>query len=238
MRIAALGAIAMLLALGPAVAGERAPVVVELFTSQGCSSCPPADDYLADLAKREDVLALGWHVDYWNYIGWTDPFAAKWATQRQRDYERSLNQRYVYTPEIVVGGAAHHIGSEREAVDGMIAAQPGGVVAVAVERSGAGGVLVRIGKGDGPPATVWLIRFDREHVTRVARGENGGRTLRNANVVRDFEEIGVWRGDPLEITVGADRLAGPGDGGCAVLVQAGGAGPILGAAKLVYAATN
>src|SRR5258708_1968293 len=88
----------MLLATSAAEAGDHAPVVVELFTSQGFSSCPPADDYLAELAKRDGVIALAYHVDYWNYIGWTDPFAAKWATQRHRDYERSLNQRYVYTP--------------------------------------------------------------------------------------------------------------------------------------------
>src|SRR5437764_14887033 len=104
MKIVPFLVAAVLLAAAPALAGERSPVVVELFTSQGCSSCPPADDYLADLAKRQDVITLGWHVDYWNYIGWTDPFAAKWATQRQRDYERSLNQRYVYTPEMVVAG--------------------------------------------------------------------------------------------------------------------------------------
>src|SRR5689334_6685490 len=121
MRIAVPLFAAALAAAAPAKAAG--PVVVELFTSQGCSSCPPADAYLGELAKRTDVLALAFHVDYWNYIGWTDPFAAKWATQRQKDYGNSLAQRYVYTPEIVVGGAAHEVGSNRDAIERLIAAQ-------------------------------------------------------------------------------------------------------------------
>src|SRR4051812_11073686 len=103
----ALGAV---VTLSPAWAGGVSPVVVELFTSQGCSSCPPADEYLGELTRRKDVIPLAFHVDYWNYIGWVDPYATKEMTQRQKDYARALNQRYVYTPEMVVNGAAYEVG--------------------------------------------------------------------------------------------------------------------------------
>src|SRR5215831_6029686 len=107
--------LAVILAATGAPAAVRAEdatrlTVVELFTSQGCSSCPPADAYLGELAGRSDVIALAFHVDYWNYIGWMDPFSSKHMTQRQKDYQRTLNQRYVYTPEMVVNGTAHEVG--------------------------------------------------------------------------------------------------------------------------------
>jgi hypothetical protein len=215
--------LALLLALSlPAAAADR-PVLVELFTSQGCSSCPPADAFLAELAAREDVVALSFHVDYWNYIGWNDPFATKWATQRQRDYGRTFAQRYVYTPEIVVDGAAHGVGSEREEVERLIAdSRPRSGLAVSASRSG-GEVRVRVGAGEGE-AAVWLVHFDPEHVTRVERGENGGRTLRNVNVVRAMTKLGTWRGAPLELSAEAPP------GGCAVIIQEEGPGRVLGAA--------
>src|SRR5690606_23996855 len=106
-------------AIGAAQAADR-PVVVELFTSQGCSSCPPADRFLGELAARPGVIALGLHVDYWDYIGWKDPYARRAHTERQRDYSRTLNQRYVYTPQMVINGAFQAIGSDRAAVDGLI----------------------------------------------------------------------------------------------------------------------
>jgi hypothetical protein len=218
-----LRALAFLLVLSlPAAATERA-VLVELFTSQGCSSCPPADDFLAELAARPDVVALSFHVDYWNYIGWKDPFATKWATQRQRDYGRTLAQRYVYTPEIVVDGAAHAVGSARPEVERLIVeARTRAGPAVSAERK-AGEVQVRVGAGAGT-GTVWLIRFDPEHVTRVERGENGGRTLRNVNVVRAMSKLATWTGAPLELRAEA------GAEGCAVIVQDEGSGRIAGAA--------
>jgi hypothetical protein len=215
--------LALLLTLSlPAAAADR-PVLVELFTSQGCSSCPPADAFLAELAARDDVVALSFHVDYWNYIGWQDPFATKWSTQRQRDYGRALAQRYVYTPEIVVDGAAHAVGSERSEVERLIAearARPG--PAVSAERS-SGQLHVRVGAGVGE-GTVWLVRFDPEQVTRVERGENGGRTLRNVNVVRAMTKLGSWHGEPLDL-----RAEAP-PGGCAVIVQEDGPGRVAGAA--------
>jgi hypothetical protein len=222
---------------GPAAAAG--PVVVELFTSQGCSSCPPADEYLGELAGRSDVIPLAYHVDYWNYIGWNDPYASKQMTARQKDYARTLSQRYVYTPEMVVNGASHEVGSDRGGVEALIAAakkaqSAGPPIAVALDATET--VSVKIG---GAPqagkAVVWLVKFDREHTTPVARGENEGRTLTDYQVVRTMTEIGTWTGAPLELSVDLDK-AGPGDGGCAILVQAdGGAGPIIAAAMLKYA---
>src|SRR5277367_5521376 len=103
-----------------AQAGETRPVVVELFTSQGCNSCPPADAYLGELAKRPDVLALSLHVDYWDYIGWRDPFAQHAFTLRQRDYSHALSERYVYTPQMVINGQLQGVGSQRGDIERLI----------------------------------------------------------------------------------------------------------------------
>lgn len=213
---------------------DAAPVVVELFTSQGCSSCPPADTYLGELADRPDVLALAFHVDYWNYIGWTDPFASKLATQRQRDYSRQLNLRYVYTPQMVVNGAAEGVGSERQTIAPLIKAATADTrphAAVALARGADGKLAIHIGAGTAKePATVWLVGIDHERSTAVMRGENGGQTLKEFQIVRSFKEIGTWHGAPLDLDVSVSDVAG--DGNVAVLVQIGGTGRIVGAATL------
>ncbi len=233
--LALVAALAGAMSVTPSVCAEERPlVVVELFTSQGCSSCPPADTYLGELAAEPNVLALAFHVDYWNYIGWTDPFASKLATQRQRDYARQLSLRYVYTPEIVVNGAAEGVGSERQTIAPLIKAaaadrQPR--AAVTLQRDTDGKLVVHV--GDAPahePATVWLVGIDRERTTSVTRGENGGQTLKEYQIVRSFKEIGTWRGQALDLTVAGSEAAG--DGNVAVLIQLGGTGRIIGAAAL------
>jgi hypothetical protein len=234
-------AMPLLLAAPGAPAGEASsPVVVELFTSQGCSSCPPADVYLGDLAKREDILALGFHVDYWNYIGWTDPFPSKLATERQQDYARALNLDSVYTPQMVVNGTRQGVGADRELIDGLIRAAiavPTRQPALTVARGASGGLAIQIGPKPGgavigdKPATVWLVTYDGEHTTVVAQGENGGRTLKDYQVVRGFRSIGTWTGASLDISV-APKDAVMGTGGVAVLLQIDGVGPIVAAAVL------
>jgi hypothetical protein len=212
-------------------ADVRAPVVVELFTSQGCSSCPPADAYLGELAARPGVIALAFHVDYWNYIGWGDPFASKMATERQRSYAKHLGLRYVYTPQMVINGAAEGVGSEREAIAQLIdnaAADKTPRAEVAVTRGARGQILVHIDAGQASePATVWLVGFDREHATRVSRGENEGRVLRDYQVVRTFKEISTWVGAALDFTFAENAVAG--DGGVGVLVQLKQSGRVIGA---------
>jgi hypothetical protein len=230
----ALGCALLLLLAAPAVRAGDPPVLVELFTSQGCSSCPPADAYLGDLAQRPSVLALAFHVDYWNGSGWTDPYASRAATQRQRAYARELAVRYVYTPQMVVNGAAQAIGSERGVVDKLIEAmarETPPAPDLTVMRASDGGIRVHVGSGAATePCALWLVAYDRKHATPVRGGENGGRVLTNYQVVRRFDWLGVWSGAMLDL--GVPDAAPPAEGGLAVLLQAGGAGRILAAARL------
>jgi hypothetical protein len=207
--------------------------VVELFTSQGCSSCPPADAYLGELAKRPGVLALGFHVDYWNYIGWADPYSMKLAADRQRDYARRLGLHYVYTPQMVIDGTREGVGSEPDRIASLlreVVAEQRARPALSVARSGAS-LHIRVGAAaSAEPATIWLVGFDGTHQTKVLRGENEGETAADYQVVRSFVAVGSWSGAPLDLDVAADKIAGE---GCAVLLQANGNGPIITAAKLV-----
>jgi hypothetical protein len=227
-------AMAALIVLGTGNARSQepskpSPVVVELFTSQGCSSCPPADALLGELAQRPDVVALAFHVDYWDYIGWKDPFASPATTARQRQYAATLGLRMIYTPQMVVDGRIDVVGSHRAEVTSAIeasAVQP--KLAVRIEDDGQGGHRAVIAAGVGAEATIWLAVLDSQQETRVGRGENGGRTLKEFNIVREWRRIGTWSGSavtlPLDAAAGEDRNA------CAVIVQSGSTGPILGAA--------
>jgi hypothetical protein len=214
-------------------------VVVELFTSQGCNSCPPADAYLGELSKRPGLLAVAFHVDYWNYIGWTDPFARPWASARQRAYQKNLNERFVYTPQMVVNGAAQGIGSERDTIEGLIRAAAAAPVAphpaLTLRRREDGALLVEVGASTSPPrapADIWLIGYDGPHATQVAQGENEGQILTDYNAVRTYRRLGAWPGWSLELVVPAAEVPAVGDGGIVVLVQTAGVGTILAAARL------
>lgn len=206
--------------------------VVELFTSQGCSSCPPADRYIGRLARRKDVIALSFHVNYWDYIGWSDPFASTETTRRQRDYRRSLGSRFVYTPQLVVNGRNHSASLAR--VDALIAdsaTRPSLPVSFIGD---AQNHRVKIGAGPVQgTAAIWLIFYDKKHVTDVPRGENRGREIRDYNVVREITRIGTWSGKAIEIPISLIEAKRDGRGGCVVFVQQGRTGPILGAALLM-----
>jgi hypothetical protein len=182
-----------------ALAAER-PVVVELFTSQGCSSCPPADAYLRDLStERADVLPLAFHVTYWDGLGWKDPYSMQAATQRQDQYGRRFGDGS-YTPEIVVDGSAGMVGSRRGDVGAAIERAKRNsrtLAAISVTKSGQQ-VSIQVGSGTGS-GRLLLIGFDREHTTAVGRGENGGRTLTEANIVRSIRPVGQWSGAALHI---------------------------------------
>jgi hypothetical protein len=209
-----------------AVAADRL-VVVELFTSQGCSSCPPANAYLNELARdRRDVLALAFHVTYWDRLGWKDPFSMEAATERQDRYGHRFGDGS-YTPEIVIDGASSHVGSRRDEVGPAIdAAKRQSQTATNVSLSkDAGQRKIEVGAGGGN-GKVLLVGFDREHETAIRRGENGGRTLRESNVVRSVREVGDWQGKALHIT---EKL--PDGEDAAVIVQAPD-GRIVGAARL------
>jgi hypothetical protein len=198
--------------IGPAQADER-PIVVELFTSEGCSSCPPADKLLAELANRPDVLALSFHVDYWDRLGWKDPYSSREATQRQNRYARLLDLAAVYTPQIVVEGKWQAVGSDHadveHALDLARRSHKEIPVTLALDH---GRAQVKLGAaGDVASASLLLIGFDRRHVTAVKRGENGGRTLTHVDVVRGIEEIAQVKSSPGEIEVPVrwqcDRIA-------------------------------
>ena len=214
--------------LAPLSAGaaER-PVVVELFTSQGCSSCPPANAYLNEMAHgRHDVLPLAFHVTYWDRLGWKDPFSLTEATERQDRYGHRFGDGS-YTPEIVVDGASSHVGSYREEVGSAIdQAKRDSRTATAVSIAKAGDQLtIDVGGGSGS-ATVLLIGFDHDHETAIRRGENGGRTLQEANVVRSIRAVGDWQGAPLRVS---EKF--PDGQDVAVILQAPD-GRIIGAARL------
>lgn len=234
MRKAGLLSAAVLLAAGvgagSARAAEAAPVtVVELFTSQGCSSCPPADSFLAELADRPGVLALSFHVDYWDYIGWKDPYSSQENTRRQREYARRFDLSYVYTPQIVVGGSLQTAGSNRAIVlDALRQRRSAPPVPVPdLKRDASGGLVIGLPALEG--GDLWLIAYDREHVTAVQRGENRGATIRNRNVVRKIVGLGSWDGRPDTRRV--ETPPGKG-GGLVLLVQSPRDGRIVSAGHL------
>ncbi len=212
-------------------AQSQSPVVVELFTSQGCPACPPAEAYLRELAQRNDVIALEYHIDYYDYAGWKDPFGRADHTRRWRGYAQALGARYEYTPFMVVGGASHVVGSKRRQAESRIRTartQQGIAPRLAVENRGREAVITVDGSGPAGIYDILVVTYDREHETRVTAGENRGKTLVEANVVRGFERVGQWAGAPVAVTVPLDPMAG--DGGCAVLLQRAGGGPIAAAA--------
>jgi hypothetical protein len=234
---AAAAGVAVAGGFGPAGARSLAegPWAVELFTSQGCSSCPPADAYLGSLARRPDIVALSFHVDYWDYIGWKDPFATRNTTERQRAYARVLKQRYVYTPEMVVDGIGHDTGRDRGVIETLLAeARRRSPKRATPELSQAvgGPLTVRLAAFalDGRPADVTLAIYDRRHSTPVASGENQGRMLENFNIVRHLEVLAHWDGSAANWTIDAGRLL-PGQG-AAVIVQRADHGPVIGCNKL------
>lgn len=223
---------------GAAFADSNPVTVIELFTSQSCYSCPPAEAYLGELSEEKDILALEYHVDYWDRLNygrhgrWKDAFSTPEMTARQRDYNAEIrNTRNVYTPQMVIDGRDEAVGSRRGEVQNLITKlrkddQPR--VAVDVAAAEDGGVTVSLGDVAGSQADVWLVTFIREVTTQVLRGENHGKTLTNHNIVRTVRHIGKWKGETAAFEVSGLKLE---DGqGCAVLVQDGKVGPVLGAA--------
>lgn len=221
-------AAAALLPIPGFAADARHPLVIELFQSQGCSSCPPANANLIDLAKRDDVLALNFSVDYWDSLGWKDTFDSPAYTARQWAYARSLGNSEVYTPQAIVNGRADTTGLDV----GQLAQ-----IAARADRGAAGPALsvagnsVTIGAGEAPAggAEVWLARYDPSVIeVAIRRGENAGRTLPHVNIVKQLALLGRWGGQAEQFNLPAKsdpRLID------AVLVQGAGQGPILAAAR-------
>jgi hypothetical protein len=194
----------VLCALYPALAAADSaarPIVGELFTSEGCSSCPPADAKIAELARtRHDLLLLTFHVTYWNNLGWHDPYSFDGATERQRSYVALGVSPEVYTPAFIVDGTLNAVGSDTAAVDRSLhdAAQHA-ETAARIDIDGRGsGLTISVGAGAGK-GDVLLIGYDRWHQTQITRGENSGRTLEEANIVRSVSRLAAWTGQKLRL---------------------------------------
>jgi len=227
MRKAAL--LSLILCAVPVAASAKPPVVVELFTAQGCASCGEANAYLAKLAQREGVLALTFPVDYWDYLGWSDTFAKPEFTARQKAYVARLELREPYTPQVVVDGRAQAGGLQAEKVDRLMTqavrapADPPDMAFIGLRR-------VDVGSGKVPRggAEVWMVRYDpREQDVVVKKGDNRGQTVQHRNVVREIKRLGAWKGRPT-----AYRLPQAGEEGLqtAVIVQGADGGRIIAAA--------
>lgn len=218
------------LAAVPLIAAAPAPtqpVVLELFTSQGCSSCPPADSAVAKAADRPDVIALSFNVTYWDHLGWKDTFARKEFTERQVAYNKALGQGAPYTPEVVAGGRAGGVGNTPRAVDQLIA--QGRTTATTMVTAQASKISVAAGVAPRRGADVWLVSYDPRVVqVPVKAGENGGKTLPQRNVVRGLTRLGGWTGPAASYTAPAVDPALK----SVVIVQGKDAGPILAVARL------
>jgi hypothetical protein len=230
-NVLALGAGAAALAAAPALAGEGI-AVVELFTSQGCSSCPPADAFMEELRREKNLVALSFNVDYWDYLGWRDTLAAAEHSQRQYDYAKARGDMDVYTPQLIVNGRAHYVGSDRKKI----------LPAIETARAGSAGwtkvklaeqgteIAVEIMAGKAPPdATVWFMAVAPSVTVRIERGENSGKNITYGNVVRKLVPLGMWNGHDVKMSFRKDSVMTKDAKACVAIVQEGKAGPILGA---------
>ncbi len=224
-----------LFAISAADADRKAgPVVVELFTSQSCYSCPPAEAYLGELAGNPDIVALEWHVDYWDDLvygsagRWKDPYSDPAFTERQGLYNRTIRRTgSVYTPQMVIDGAIEAVGSRRQTVRAAIenASSFHKPATVSVFPDGADRLSVQIDGTPSGPTAVWLVQFIQSSTTDVPRGENHGKQLVNHNIVRELRKLATWSGGPVALSIDAPE---PGFG-CAILVQREPGQPIEGA---------
>lgn len=217
------------LGMASAVWAQEMPVVVELYTSQGCSSCPPADAYLhQELSARDDVIALALHVDYWDYIGWKDSFASPQYTQRQHRYAHAAGHRSVYTPQMIINGKDHVVGTHPDRVERFIAAQKQAErnVSLALERTGSV-VQIRATSAVSAPMQVHVVRYRAAEKVSIKRGENAGRVLTYSNIVDDWKMVKNWNG-AAELSL---DLSVEGDAPVVVLIQHENGGPIEAAAR-------
>jgi hypothetical protein len=219
----------------PAQADEP-PVVVELFTSQGCIACPPADEMLNELARDENILALSWAVDYWDYLGWQDTFGSPQHTARQENYNKGFGQNGVYTPQMIINGRHQVVGSRKEEVLALVERARREQDLATVTLSGDRRHLNVSIEGGAPigRAVVRVIWYASEEIVYIRNGDNRGKSLRYTNVVRGSKVMGQWEGNKVSLPIDLGPISASGADCVAVIVQDGEFGPILGAAKLVF----
>jgi len=223
--------------LAPARVQAGEPVLIELFTSQGCSSCPPADRLLRELGAREDVIALAYHVDYWDYLGWEDAFGQRAFSKRQHSYSQRVNREYIggryrgaFTPELVIAGSDSLVGSARKIIEKRIAAhsRAPAPATISLRRDG-GAIRVEIASRGkpAPRVRVMLATYVPSATVRISRGENAGKTIDYSNIVTDLRKIGEWDGT-APVTVAARDVEGP----AVIFLQRGEAGRIIACAQI------
>ncbi len=213
-------------------------VVVELFSSQGCSSCPPADRLLTELRAKPGVLAISYHVDYWDYLGWKDTLGSPEFSQRQYDYAKARGDMDVYTPQMIINGGKPLVGSQRSEVYAVLEKSHQAKWPVALKITGGDKeIIVDCGEfqGEGEPATeatLWLMPILSEARVVIERGENSGQEIAYNNVVRKLLPAAMWTGKPSRLALPKDGLLTPDCTSCVALLQEGKLGRVLGAARL------
>jgi hypothetical protein len=230
---------ALALAAAPAPASAEVKSVIELFTSQGCSSCPSADRLLGEYASRPDVLALSYNVDYWDYLGWKDTLASADNSQRQRDYSAGRGDGGdVYTPQAIVDGRTDVVGSSRDAIDAALSTGANRLTVPITLATSDDMVTVNVGPAPAgtPHATLWLVMYTRSVTVPVGRGENSGKTLTYTDVVRKLRPVAMWTGTAMSVNLARSEMSHSAADHCAVLLQTevkdGRPGPIIGAAAI------
>jgi hypothetical protein len=235
----AVGVVVACCATGPAYAGSAG--VVELFTSQGCSSCPPADRVFADIAADPDIVALTFAVDYWDYLGWRDTFAKPEFSRRQRAYADGRGDRAVYTPQVVVNGRLHMIGSDKERIMGAVESLAGAGEGLSIDVSArvqGDRIVVHVPAGKlavGTTSALWIASYRQPETVSVDQGENAGHEVTYINVVDRWQVLGMWDGEEMTVELPLADIAQDRTAGFAVVLQSkkkGRPGPILGAAKV------
>jgi hypothetical protein len=211
---------------------KRGPVLLELFTSQGCSACPPADKLLASLAPREDLIVLSFHVSYWDHMGWSDPFAIPASTRRQRGYARAMRSRSIYTPQMIIQGAAAAVGSDEARIATLVReAAPSVALEIAREMAGTERISVTIPEiaAASAPLELWAVVFSSADGRFVPQGENAGHMLQHANVVRHAGIVAVVERTPALMQFDRPDMAAD---GIALILQGRNLGPVVGTGRL------
>lgn len=224
---------------GVAEAASRSPVLVELFTSQGCHSCPPADKFMGELVNRPGVVAVSLNVDYWNYLGWRDTLSQSIFTKRQKDYARRRGDGRVYTPQMVINGRTHVVGSHKHSVLSEISnqAQVPDTYFVPIELSSRGNQL-DIAVGGGPTdriiqaSTLWVMSVEPQVTVKISRGENSGRTITYYNAVRQLTPAGMWKGEAKTFSLPKAQIVGGKSTTCVAVLQGDNGGAVLGCAQM------
>jgi hypothetical protein len=244
----ALAIAAIAVASLPSLAEMHQPVrqgklVIELFTSQGCSSCPPADQLLAELAEKPGIVALSYSVDYWNYLGWRDTLSSAANSERQREYALARGDGRVYTPQVVVNGIIHVIGSDENAINQAMKDASTRLANVKVPvsmRADDGTLVIDIAaapeESSTRSATIWLAIAKEKETVAITRGENRGLNLSYHHPVRELSPVGIWKGEAMTLRLPLRDLKAMGGDCLVALLQVENAGPILGAAEYELAA--